>query len=107
MLIRFRPIYWLITANIVMVSVLAYKFSTLPPQIPLFYSKPPGEDQLADTWMILLLPLLMNFLFFFNNFFYRRYFNENVLAKKILYYFNLLISISFTIIFVKIIFVVT
>jgi len=90
-----------------MVSVLIYKFGTLPPQIPLFYSKPPGEDQLADTWMILLLPLLMNFLFFFNNFFYRRYFKENILAKKILYYLNLLISISFTIIFAKIIFVVT
>lgn len=30
--------------------------STLPDQIPLFYSRPWGETQLADKWQFLILP---------------------------------------------------
>lgn len=107
MLSRFRPIYWLIAANIVMISILALKFNYLPPQLPLFYSKPAGEEQLADTWSILILPLFMNLLFFLNNFVYRRYFKDNILVQKIFYFLNLFLIAGFTLIFAKIIFVIT
>ena len=104
---RFGLFYTLILANLIMLGVLLLRFNLLPPQIPFFYSKPPGEDQLADTWIILLLPALMNFLYILNNFIYRKYFKQNDLLKKIFYYLNLFIIISFTLILIKIIFVIT
>ena len=99
--------YSLIAANVLMILTFILKFNNLPPQIPLFYSKPLGEDQLTDTWMIIILPLLLNILFFINNFISRKFFSEHELAKKILYYLNLFLIISFTFIFVKIITQVT
>ena len=107
MFFKFRTFYWLIAANITIISILVFKFNTLPPQVPLFYSKTTGEDQLADTWSILILPLFMNLLFFLNNFIYRRYFRDNILVQKILYFLNLFLIVSFTLILIKIIFVVT
>ena len=104
---RFGPLYSLILANLIMLSVLLFRFNLLPPQIPLFYSKPPGEDQLADTWNILLIPVLMNFLYVLNNIIYPKYFKQDDLLKKIFYYLNLFIIISFTLILIKIIFVIT
>ena len=104
---RFGPLYTLILANLIMLGVLLFRFNLLPPQIPLFYSKPPGEDQLADTWNILLLPVLMNFLYVLNNFIYRKYFKQDDMIKKIFYYLNLFIIMSFTLILIKIIFVIT
>ena len=107
MSIGLKSFYQLILANLAIVLVFFLKFQTLPPQIPLFYSKPPGEDQLTDTWFILILPLLMNVLFFLNNFIYRRFFNKNEFVQKIFYFVNLFLIISFTLIFAKIIFLVT
>ena len=104
---RFGPLYTLILANLIMLGVLLFRFNLLPPQIPLFYSKPPGEDQLADTWNILLIPVLMNFLYVLNNIIYRKYFKQDDMIKKIFYYLNLFIIMSFTLILIKIIFVIT
>ena len=90
-----------------MVGLFILRFNTLPPQIPLFYSKPWGEDQLADSWMIFLLPVILDLLFFFNNFIYQRFFPENMFVKKIIFYLNLFLILSMTLIFIKIIFLVT
>lgn len=98
---------YLIIANILMIATFALKLSSLPPQIPLFYSRIWGEDQLADTWMIVLLPLLLNGLFFFNNYFVRKFFKGNVFVNKIIYYLNLFLIISFTGIFIKIILLIS
>lgn len=107
MIHRIRVFYPLIAANILMGVFLALKFSILPPQIPLFYSRPTGDGQLADTWMILILPILMNILLFLNLFFYRRYFEGNQLVQRIFQYLNLFLVVGFTLIFIKIILVVT
>ena len=97
----------LIAANVVMVLTFILKFSSLPPQLPLFYSRAWGETQLTDTWLIFLLPLLLNFLYFANNYLYKRFFFGNDLIKKIFDYFNVLLAVGFTFIFVKIIFLVS
>lgn len=107
MIRRFGLFYTLIFTNLAMLAVLLIRFNLLPPQIPLFYSKPPGEEQLADTWAILLLPLLMNLSYILNNYLYKRYFKDNELAKKIFFYLNLFMIISLSLIFIKIIFVIT
>ncbi len=100
-------IYFLVGGNLLMLTVFILRFSHLPPQIPLFYSMPWGEQQLVDIWTILLLPFFLNVLFFFNDFVYRRFFPENPLVKKIIDILNVLLSVSLTLIFVKIILLTT
>ncbi|MFH1826908.1 MAG: hypothetical protein ABH812_00535 [bacterium] len=100
-------IFYLIIANLVMLLSFFFKLSKLPPEIPFFYSKAAGDAQIADWWFIFLLPLLMNLLFYANSYIYKRYFLGNEFVEKIIYYFKLLLITSFTLIFVKIIFLVT
>jgi len=100
-------IYYLVGSNLAILVVFIYKFKQLPPQLPLFYSKISGEDQLADAWMIILLPLLVNFFIIVNNYIYRRFFPENLFVKNLSNYFNLFIALSLSLIFIKIIFLVT
>lgn len=72
-----------------MATITLLKYNALPPQIPLFFSKPSGEDQLADTWFIVILPILMNLLIIANNIVTKKYFADNVFVKKVFYYLNI------------------
>ena len=38
-------------------ALLLYKFNQLPPEVPLFYSLPLGEDQLASTSQLFFIPI--------------------------------------------------
>ena len=95
--------YLLIAANIVMLLTLALAFRTLPPVLPLFYSKPEGETQLALWWLILLIPVCMNSLFILNNTVTRKLFSLSDFANKIIWYANLALIAIFTAVFIKII----
>jgi len=97
----------LIVAVVIMISLFAVKYSMLPPQIPLFYTRPWGEEQLADIWMIFMLPFLMTIFFLFNNYVSNRFFKDNELIKKIFSIVNIFIIITFTLIFTKIIFLIS
>ena len=96
----------LFLSNLIMVLFFILNFNRLPPQIPLFYSKSWGENQLADLFMIALLPFFLNFFFFLNNFIYNKFFAENILVKKIIDYLNIFLMIIIPIIFLRIIFLV-
>lgn len=100
-------IKWLVLSNAAMILVFLLRFNTLPPQIPLFYSRPTGEEQLADLWMIFILPFLLNFFYFFNQYVEQKFFSDNSLIKKIFYYFNIALMIIITFIFIRIIFLVS
>ena len=100
-------LYGLIVCNIIMFGVLLLNFNHLPPQIPLFFSRPWGEDQLADTWLVLVLPFLLNVLYFINLSLYKRFFSGNDFVKKIVDYLNVFLMITTTSIFVKIITLIT
>ena len=97
----------LLGADILMVVTFLLKFKTMPPQIPLFYSQLWGENQLADSLIIFILPIFMNFLFFINQYIFNKFYAENVFIKNIFYYLNLFLIVSFTLIFIKIIFIVS
>lgn len=94
----------LIVSNIIMVGAFLLKINSLPPQIPLFFSNPPGEAQLGDLWMIIFLPLIVDLFFYFNNYFSKKFFPDNKFVKTIVDYFNLFLIIGITLIFVRIIF---
>jgi len=98
---------FLFFANFLMLGVFILKFNHLPPQIPLFFSRRFGEEQLGDLWMIVFLPFSLNLFFFINNFFYKKFFSGNLLVKKIVDYVNLFLTIIVPVIFLRIIFLVS
>lgn len=52
---------------IAMVAAIGVKWQSLPPEIPLFYSRPWGEDQLTERLFIFLLPGLSLVILVFNS----------------------------------------
>ncbi|MGI6278240.1 MAG: hypothetical protein ACOYJ8_00245 [Patescibacteria group bacterium] len=49
-----------------MVGLFFVVYNKLPPQVPLFYSRPWGEAQLASPWLLLVLPALSFFISLLN-----------------------------------------
>lgn len=97
----------LIGADILMAAIFAWKFQSLPEQIPLLYSRPWGEPQITDFWYIALLPVLMHIFFFLNNFLAKKYFASEELFQKLFNAMNIFFILAFTGLFLKIIFLVT
>lgn len=100
-------IFVLLGANFMMILAVIFKLRTLPPQIPLFYSRPDGEAQLGEWWFIFLIPILLNFFYVLNKVVVRRFFSANSFVKTFIDYLNLFLIISFTLIFLKIVFLVS
>ncbi len=98
--------YTLIGADIIMGIMFLFKLPTLPPQVPLFYSKPLGEEQLVDLWFIFVLPVLLHLFYVVNIGLYRRFFLGNEFIKKLVESLNLFLIITVTFIFVKILFLI-
>lgn len=48
------------------IVAIALQWSKLPPQVPLYYSLPWGESQLAAPWEITILPTLATSIFITN-----------------------------------------
>ncbi|MBP9690761.1 hypothetical protein KBD81_01635 [Candidatus Woesebacteria bacterium] len=97
----------LVIADVLMAGAFAWAFRSLPEQIPLFYSKPWGEAQIADVWYLFLLPVLMHIVYFTNDFFVKKYFPEDEKIRKIMWYTNIFFIASFTAVFIKILFLVS
>lgn len=100
-------IYILLTCNLLMITTFLWRFSTLPPQIPLFYSKFTGEEQLGDTWMIFLLLILVNVLYFINDYVVKRFFSQNEFVRIIFKFLNVFVVVSLSLIFIKIVFLIS
>lgn len=98
---------FLALANVLQVALLVWKYQILPKQIPLFYSKPWGEGQIADMWYILLLPIFMNLTFFINRHIAIKFFSQNKLFKSILVVANGILIVGYTGIFLKILFLIS
>lgn len=97
----------LISLNIIQLGVYVLKMHTIPPQIPLLYSLPIGEDQLVEWWMIFLIPLLMNVLYILNTFIYHSYFHQEDFERSLLRSMNITIIGVCTYLFIRIIFLVS
>jgi hypothetical protein len=41
---------------IIMIVIILWNMRTLPPQVPLFYSRPWGEEQLTEPMYLFILP---------------------------------------------------
>jgi len=97
----------LIGANLLQVGIYILRMHSIPPQIPLLYSLPVGEDQLVEWWMIFLIPAIMNVLCFLNILVYRKYFHKEAFERSLLKYHNVTVIGVCTYIFIRIIFLVS
>jgi len=96
----------LIVADIVMAAAFGLTYNKLPPQVPIFYSRLWGEQQLADTYYIFLIPLLLNIFFFLNLYLYHQLFFPNELVRTIFYSLNWFFIIVATLFFLKTLFTI-
>jgi len=55
---------FIILSNIIAISLTVILILKAPPEIPLYYARIWGEDQLGMKWEIVLLPILINIGFF-------------------------------------------
>lgn len=97
----------LAAADFLMIGSFIFKFGSLPPQIPLFYSLPWGEDQLVDFWFILLLPILLHIFFFLNIYLYNKFFFPDHMIRRMVMVTNISLTAVITVIFLRVIFHVT
>lgn len=98
--------FWLLVALIIAFSMVAFVLISakfLPPKLPLFYSLPWGEKQLANKQQLLIIPALIFLVTLCNLIFSWQLHPQQVFFKKILLFSSMLISLILTITFLKII----
>ncbi|NTU46627.1 hypothetical protein HGA88_03290 [Candidatus Roizmanbacteria bacterium] len=100
-------LYALVAADLLMAFAFVMRFSHLPPQIPLFYSRAWGEDQLGDMWFLFLPVLFLHVFVFLNTAIFQRFFLVDPLIKKINIGLNWLFLIACLFAFLKIIFTIS
>jgi len=83
------------------------KMRSIPPQIPILYSLPIGEDQLVEWWMIFTIPFLMNALYLVNSAILKRFFPQEQFVRFLIKYANTAVVIISTYIFLRILLLVS
>lgn len=102
-----RTILAYLVSLVLMVIVFVLRFRTLPTEIPLLYSLPDSDNQIVDAWLIGVVPIISFVFIFINNYVATKWFRENYFVRQIIYFANMFIIISFTYIFIKILFLVS
>lgn len=88
-------------------AFLIFNYFNLPPQVPLFYSRPWGEDQLARPEALFLLPLGAFFIGLINFIMAFFFFEEFPFLTRILVWSTILVFFLISIALFKIITLVT
>jgi len=96
-----------IASCVIMLLLLAVGYVRLPPQIPLFYSLPNGTDQVVDTWLIILVPIVSLLCIILNTLITTRLIERSDFIDNIVRIVNITGIIMTTYIFIKIIHLVT
>ncbi len=97
----------LIVTTLIMGGTFVLKYSSVPPQVPLFYSQGDGDQQMADTYLLFLLPLVCYLLVFANMFIRNKFFSDVFLIERIVYYLNIAIILLTTFTFLKILLLIS
>ncbi len=89
------------------IGILLFRFRLLPPMVPLWYSRPWGQDQLASPFWLFLLPL-SSLGWYGVNVLVRKYLTADYLIfTQMLYASSLAVSVLSFFALVKILFLVT
>ncbi len=90
-------------ANFLIIILILALFRFLPPKLPLFYSLPWGEKQLAGKVQLLIIPASITLVTLGNLIFSWHLHTSQLLFKRILFFSSLLVSLLLTVTFFKII----
>jgi hypothetical protein len=89
------------------IIILIWKRNALPPQIPLFYSLPKGNEQLGTPITFLLLPFFSLIIFITNTIIASFLYKQEKMAAILLILFGFVSTLLFIITFAKIVFTVS
>lgn len=88
-------------------SAFGGNFSRLPPEVPLFYSRPWGWEQLALSWQLGVLPFLALIFFIFDLLIATKLYFQYPLLSQILVWSSAIFTLLTTITLLKIILLIT
>lgn len=92
---------------LIFIIVLAWKWKSLPPQIPLFYSLPRSADSLGSKIQILTLPVYSMIFFLLDLFIASLLYKKERLISVLLVIMACIITFLMLITFLKIVFLVS
>jgi hypothetical protein len=105
---QFTQLGFILTMFFIITSIISLIifWGKLPPQSPLFYSLPWGEQQLADSKTLFLLPLISLLVLGFN-FGFNKLIKEKGLLTTLAYWTATIVSFLSFFTLIKIIFLIT
>lgn len=83
-----------------------FKLRSLPPQVPLWFSRPWGQDQLASPYWLLLLPLTSLFVYIINAVISLYVTSEYLVFTQLLFISSLIVNILSFVALIKILFLI-
>lgn len=98
---------FVIIAIILSVVILIWRFKSLPPQVPLWYQRPWGEDQLASPYFLILLPVGSGIIYLANGIISIYHMKDHLVFTQILFLTSLVVTLLSFITLVKILFLVS
>ncbi|HEX8923171.1 MAG TPA: hypothetical protein VF828_00370 [Patescibacteria group bacterium] len=98
---------WILLLIILQLAVIFFKFNDLPPQVPLYYSLPWGEKELANSASLFMLPVYSIIVFLVDSSLAAALLNKSVLFSRLLLISSLVFSLLSCITLFKIIFLVS
>lgn len=87
--------------------VLIIKYPSIPPQIPLFYSRPRGTDQLADSRILFIIPAACILMLIIHIFLTSRFLKTEKLASYLITIISVTSNTLILITILRIIFLVS
>lgn len=105
--INSRFLRWNLLFIIFQIAIIFFKFNDLPQQVPLYYSLPWGEDQLASTASLFLLPTFSIVVLLINDLAATFFFKSIILFSRLLVIFSLIFSLLASVSLTKIILLIS
>lgn len=98
---------WNIILIVLQLAILTIKFNSLPQQVPLYYSLPWGEGQLAAAASLFLLPTFSIIILLLNNLIATFFLKIIPLFSRLLPIFSLIFSLLSSISLIRIIILIS
>jgi len=98
---------WNLIFIISQIAFLFWKFNSLPPQVPLFYSLPWGESQLTQASLLFIFPTISSILLLINHLFAISLTKISLLLSKLLLSISLVFSFLSLIALLHIVYLIT
>lgn len=99
--------FWIILSPLILsliITIAVFLLKFLPPRLPLFYSLPWGEGQLATYQQFLIIPAIISLITLINLIISWQLHPSQVFFKKMLILSPIVISLILTITLIKIVF---